>query len=314
MRLRSECEISVRGKRPERALNLCSDRGIIVRGVTKASETEIRLCLEMKDKRTARRLCENAGLECEFLCETGPKATVNRFKTRYVLLVAPLLVVVGVMYLSLFVWEIDVVGNESVSSAEILRTLDDCGFGVGTFTLNTDAALLSNEVLSRLTHLSFMAINIHGSKVDVIVREARKAPESITNFEPPKEVYKQTSVSMPLAYISKRYSGDEFTKNALILGKIRINFYFSSGNYSGSCDIIEENYRLQFLGYSFPISWKVTRYRPWIEEQGTLSVSEAEQILKMQLNKEQPNVIEESYKTQTSDGLVTVKRSMKIYE
>ncbi|MDR2606398.1 MAG: sporulation protein YqfD [Oscillospiraceae bacterium] len=314
MRLHSECEISIRGKRPERALNIFADSGIVARGVVRVSETEIKLFADTRHKSKVRKLCETAGLEYKFLCEYGLNAAVTRLHTRYVLWAAPLIVVFAVVYLSFFVWDIEVIGNDKVSTAEILQTLDEFGFGVGNFAPHTDAALLSNQVLSRLSDLSFMAINIHGSKADVIVRERRKPPKPTKNFEPPQEIFKQFSASIPLRYISKRYTGQEFTKNALIIGNFRINFYFSSGNYSGSCDIIEEKHRLQILGYSFPICLNVTRCRPWVAEQGSLTVEEAAEILKSRLSKEISGVIEESYSTESSGGLVTVKRSVKLYE
>jgi hypothetical protein len=214
----------------------------------------------------------------------------------------------------MFVWEINVTGGGNVSTGEILRTLEELGFGVGTFGPEVDTEILSNKALTRLTELSYLAVNIHGCRAEVIVRELKKPPEKITNFEPPKPTFRQFSSSVPLTYTAKRYSGEEFTKNAVVFGKFRVNLYFSAGNYPASCDIIEDRKRLELFGYSFPLSWVRVTVRQWEPEAGRISPESAEFELKSRLSSEPLEVISEVYSAEQSGDILTLTRSVEIYE
>lgn len=297
-------------------LNICADNNISTRSAVRISEQELRIFALRADGKAVAKLAERAGLECDVVRERGTSAVIKRFRHRYVLWIAPMFVVAAVFIMSQFIWDIEVEGNERISTNKILSVLDEYGFRQGVFGPEVDTRMLSDMVLSRIDDLSFMAVNIRGSKAEVIVHERTlPPPKGELSLSQPKEVYLQFSASMPLKYTSKRFTGEEVTNNSLVAGKFRINFYFSTGNYGQSCDIIEESRRLTLFGYAFPFEWKVRRIRPWIEETGTLEPEQAAAMLKARLSRRfDGEIIGEAYKTIVNNGTVTVIRSIKTYE
>jgi similar to stage IV sporulation protein len=87
-------------------------------------------------------------------------------------------------YASCFVWQIDVSGNENISASDILGALESEGFEAGTYYPGLDTALLANQILAKFPELSFFAVNLHGSRAEVIVREYTPAPEMIDENSP----------------------------------------------------------------------------------------------------------------------------------
>jgi similar to stage IV sporulation protein len=78
---------------------------------------------------------------------------------------------------SLFVWDIRVQGTHRLSRGEVLRALEDCGFGVGSFWPMVKTDLLRSEVMVRLPELAWMAVNVSGSRATVAVAERQPKPE-----------------------------------------------------------------------------------------------------------------------------------------
>ncbi|MDR2530998.1 MAG: sporulation protein YqfD [Oscillospiraceae bacterium] len=316
MPLRSNFHLTVSGKRPERALNLIAGSRLLK--ASKVTDTELSLGISAseRDERQLRRTLETAGFQTRQTARTGAGALLARLRRRYVLWVMPLALAFFMFYLSMFVWEIDVSGDVSVSHAVILQTLEECGFGIGTFAPEVDASTLGNLALSRLPTLSYLAVNIHGCRAEVIVRDATPAPKMIASFEPPAPVFRQFSASIPLTYNAKRYSGRAYSRNALVFGKFRVNFYFSSGNYPPTCDIIEERVRPELFGYSLPISWVRTTVMPWEPQPQTLSIADAESELRSRLALQgtELDVITEVYASSLDGDLLTVTRSVHGYQ
>jgi similar to stage IV sporulation protein len=88
---------------------------------------------------------------------------------------------------SLFVWEIDVYGNERTPARAILGALRELGFGYGTFVPSVVSEELSDKIILELPQLQWFAVNISGSHADVLVRERVDRPE-LTDTRAPASV------------------------------------------------------------------------------------------------------------------------------
>ena len=74
-----------------------------------------------------------------------------------------LLTAVLLLLSSLFIWEINVEGNEKLTTGEILRALEECGVKTGTFWPGLDTDEIRCRMLLRLPELGWMTVNVHGS-------------------------------------------------------------------------------------------------------------------------------------------------------
>jgi similar to stage IV sporulation protein len=94
-----------------------------------------------------------------------------RFRKRYILLIGAAAVFIAVWAMSLFIWEIDVHGNEKVSKQQILSVLGDMGVGIGSFGPTIVSEAISNDILLKIPELAWIAVNVYGSHADILVRE-----------------------------------------------------------------------------------------------------------------------------------------------
>ena len=155
--LRGSVRLEVSGAFPERFLNLCAQRGIVF-GPARALGDKV--------------LCTVVPAE-----QSGVPFFLGRFRRRYALLVGLALSLTAVCVLSQFVLTIEVEGNEAVSTAEILTELRRQGLRPGVYGPGLDEGTISSAALLGLPELAWMSVNLHGTRAEVLVREAVPAPE-----------------------------------------------------------------------------------------------------------------------------------------
>ncbi|NLO48353.1 MAG: sporulation protein YqfD [Clostridiales bacterium] len=177
-------KVKISGRRPELALNELSGDRLVFWGVRKTSDNEILLSIIGRDLKKAEAACNRASCAIIVLSKKGLPYILMRFKKRYVFYFAPVLSILIALYLSFFIWEIEITGNETVTEGEILTALEQVGVHIGTFGPKIDQEIVRSEVIALIGKLSWMTVNVYGCKAEVIVRERIDKPEIINESEP----------------------------------------------------------------------------------------------------------------------------------
>lgn len=180
--LRGTAEIRLPGTDTATAVNQCAGREISfwdVHGTSGETEMTIYAC----DVKRLLKIFENAQVRVR-----GMPAACKRLKNRWWLIFAASLCVIVFWTLSHFVWDIQVVGNEKVKASEIMRCLEKNGVKIGSFGLTIDSEALANHMLRDIPELSWLAVNITGSRAQVLVRE-RVMPPDIVDDDTPTAVF-----------------------------------------------------------------------------------------------------------------------------
>lgn len=177
--LRGSVRLEVEGAFPERFLNLCAQRGILFWNVEWMETTRLRLTVTRRGSRQAAALGERTLCTVTPAGRKGMPYFLARFRKRYAFWVGMGLSMAAVCVLSSFVLTIEVKGNTNVSTAQILTELRRQGLSIGTFGPGLDERTVGNKVLLQLPELSWLSINLYGTRAEVLVREAVEAPELV---------------------------------------------------------------------------------------------------------------------------------------
>ena len=177
--LRGMVVIRVTGLFPERLMNLCAQEGIDFWAMEWLDEHTLRLTTRRRSVGLLEGLARRAGCEVEREISRGLPDFLVRFRTRYAFLAGLLFALCAVSFLSRFVLVIQVTGNEEVPDAVILSQLRQLGVRPGVYGPALDRRELAQEALVGLDGLSWMALNLYGTRLEVIVREEVKVPERI---------------------------------------------------------------------------------------------------------------------------------------
>jgi len=315
--LRGLIRIEAVGASPERLLNLCAVSSIPFWDADPIDEITMQMTIHRDNLKRLRSVTEKAQFDLTIVRKRGMPFFLRRFRKRYTLVFGVLLGTLMLMCSSLFIWDIDVTGNETVSSVTILNALDEAGVSLGTYWPSLVSDNIRSRVLVLVPELSWMTVNVQGSKAEVIVREGIEMPEivqekAVSNVTAKTagiitemNVYRGTALvnigqtvaagevlvsnEVPSPYTEtryvhamaditartwyemtsvcpvegevKRYTGRQKTRTSLVFGDSRINFYLNSGIYSGECDKIIREAKLELGGvFTLPVSLVQERY------------------------------------------------------
>lgn len=166
----------VTGVNPALFLSDCAARG--VRLYSTSAEDEYTLCItaSLQDLPRLRSCAQQSQTQLELLRSGGMKKSGKKLLQRIVPALCTALFIALLVWSKLFVWEIGVVGNETVSTAKILDALRECGVSCGTFWPGLTSDNLRSELLVELPELAWATVNIYGSRAEVIVRERVPKP------------------------------------------------------------------------------------------------------------------------------------------
>jgi similar to stage IV sporulation protein len=174
---RGSVRVSVECPYPERLVNVCAANDIEFWDLQRQSATEVHISVHIGGFRKLRNLAYGAGFEIKEVKKKGVPFTLWKLRRRYVLLAGMAVMFLAVWGMSLFIWEIDVVGNDRVPSSRILEELEKHGVGIGTFGPSVVSEAISNELILELPDLAWIAVNVTGSHAAVLVRERIPKPD-----------------------------------------------------------------------------------------------------------------------------------------
>lgn len=171
--------LTVTGPFPERLMNLCAQERVDFWGLEWLDEHTLRLTTRRRTLSLLRRLAERVGCEVTVEGSRGLPDFLLRFRTRYAFLAGLALSLCAVAVLSRFVLTVEVTGNQRVPTAVILSELRQLGVRPGIYGPSIDRQQVAQQAVLALEDLSWMGINLHGTRLEVIVRETIEPPDRI---------------------------------------------------------------------------------------------------------------------------------------
>lgn len=192
--LRGNVWLEVQGAEPSRFLNRLAEAGLAFWDAEPEDDLTLRLAVRTRDLEAAKSLAARCQCTVAPLKLRGVPA-VRRKLRRRVTLMAGLAVCFALLALSsLFVWDIEVEGNEKLTKGEILRALAESGVKPGSFWPSWSADTIKNEVILRLPELAWVGVSVDSSRATVRVRERDEAPELRDNDEPHSVTARKTGI------------------------------------------------------------------------------------------------------------------------
>ena len=176
--LRGSVLFTVSGPFPERFLNLCAQGRVAFWDLKWVDAHTLQLRVIRRHAGRVRKIAEKVGCQAELRRKEGMPFFLAGFRRRYALLAGMVLSLAAVCVFSQFILTIEVSGNERVPTAVILSELARQGVRVGAYGPGLDVRRISQESLIQLTDLTWMSVNLHGTRAEVLVREKLPEPET----------------------------------------------------------------------------------------------------------------------------------------
>jgi len=156
----------------EEVLNLCMRHGITY--LDGGSDPEcLRLCLRTGQARRLCALMQQSDLPYTVIKRGGVPQLARRALSRPGLLAGALCALCLVAASECFVFDIRVVGNETLTDSAVKQMLAEQGFGPGTYIPSVDTDKLENRVMLASDKIAWLSVNIRGNVANVELIEQR---------------------------------------------------------------------------------------------------------------------------------------------
>ena len=108
---------------------------------------------------------------------------LHKYRKRKIFLGLFIIVIVGLISTSNFIWNIEVLGNSNINKDEIIEVLNQNGLKIGVNKNKIDTNRLINNVRLQRDDIAWIGINLKGTNAIIEIKEADKPPEIINEDE-----------------------------------------------------------------------------------------------------------------------------------
>jgi len=177
-------KISVKSPFKERFINILSRRGINFWDVDEVGANELILKMRTKDYKKIRPIAKAAMARIHIRKKSGLYFLWRSYAKRQGLIVGLALCLIILWYSTSFVWSIELYNPTSIPDQTIYSMLEEMGVKKGARSSKINKDYIRNEMLIMSDELSWVGINIVGTKALVEVRQRTKAPDIIADDVP----------------------------------------------------------------------------------------------------------------------------------
>ncbi len=124
-----------------------------------------------------------------------------------------------------YIWQIDVVGNETLTDEEVLLLLRGEGVYEGAPTNAIDALAVANRLCEKSPSLAFVGVNIVGNRVEAMVLEHKEKDTPLADGTPSNIVAKKNGVIVSVALesgVCKLKVGDTVSAGELLISGVNL--------------------------------------------------------------------------------------------
>ncbi len=175
--------ITVTGNFPERFLNVCSAKNILLWDITSISKRAIRCKISARAFKKLPQITYHTAVKVEINAKKGFPFLLNKYRHRRLFITGIALFFIFVIVANQFVWGIEIRGNERIKAADILKVLEEEGVKRGAWKNKIDQRTVKNHAMLKLPSLAWLWVDKKGSKIIVDVRERIPVPEMINPDE-----------------------------------------------------------------------------------------------------------------------------------
>ncbi len=159
------------------ALNVCMEESIAYSSFFVDPCGNVIFNVKFFDLKRLERVMHKRGISFEIVDRVGLPFYLARFKYRFGLMTGVIMAILLIAYFGSIIWDIRIVGNETLTTAELCEMLENHGVSVGKRYSAIDVNKVQNQIQIESDDIGFIAINLSGNVVNVEIRENKKGED-----------------------------------------------------------------------------------------------------------------------------------------
>jgi len=204
----------------ERFINLCVRHGIYLWHIRKESDTRATACVSIRGFFRIREAARKTRTRVRILRKRGLPLFLHRHRKRGAFIAGVFLFALILTLLSSFIWAIEIDETEKIDKNLIRNTLKSCGLDVGVLKYTLKASEIKEDMLREIPELSWLWVEVRGTRAFVHVREKTPKPAMIPADRPANIVASRDGVIVSCTAARGTalvQEGDTVQKGALLI-------------------------------------------------------------------------------------------------
>ena len=116
----------------ERFINLCNSQKIFLWNLQRTNSTSMKVNMNIRDFKKIKEIAKKTKCRVKIKTKKGIPFLLHRYKKRKIFALFFLLVLITILALSNFIWNIEITGNETIPKEEIQQILEKHHFSIGS--------------------------------------------------------------------------------------------------------------------------------------------------------------------------------------
>lgn len=216
--IRSYVRFKVKKGDGNNLINITKNNGILVWDIKKIDNIIFANCFK-DDYLRASREAKKQNIRLKLVKKTGFLFIFERYKKRLGLFIGLLFLISTVLFVQNFIWELNlnVVGENTTG----ITIQDFSRFGIkqGAFLPSLKVKAIENSIYNKYANISWISINVIGTKVNIELRPRVVSPPLVTDKKPCNIVAKRAGkiVSIQFKYGQKQVKVGEYVSEGELL-------------------------------------------------------------------------------------------------
>jgi similar to stage IV sporulation protein len=169
--------IKTEGSFPEKFINMALCKNVYIWDIKKVDRNTVTMKMSTRGFLLVKDLSARAGCNSYIIGESGLLHLVKKYKKRSALIIGLFAFLSVLSVMSAFVWDIEVSGNERTDTGVIMAQLKSAGLKNGAYIKNIDIDGITRKVMAQNNEISWIGINIKGTKASVEIAEGAPKPD-----------------------------------------------------------------------------------------------------------------------------------------
>ena len=176
-------DIVIEGYYIEKFINICNNEHIELWNIKRENAIKLHTSVEIKNFKLLRNICKKTKCKIKIEKKSGLPFVIKKYKKREVFIIILLIIIMGIITLSNFIWNIEVEGNSNIPKEELISLASKYGLSVGQWKGKVDEKDVINKIRLERDDIAWVGIDIKGTNAIIEIVEADKKPEIIDEDE-----------------------------------------------------------------------------------------------------------------------------------
>lgn len=175
--------ITVEGFFVERFINNCINNKITLWNIKRKNSTLITTNVSIKDFMNIRHMAKKTKCKLSINSKKGLPFIMHRYRKRRLLLLLLIPVALIILISSMYIWNVEIIGNDEINKDELINQLKEEGIYSGNRKNKINVKKVIDNIRLKRNDISWMSIDMKGTNIIINIVKAESKPNIINEDE-----------------------------------------------------------------------------------------------------------------------------------